>query len=219
VQTRPYDDRAGLKIWLNQTDQYDLLSATDDRDGRPRPERKLALALGLHGLRTDEIVPSSNGPGLTEGSVRQLTDNRGYVLEVAGGKTEQSIREVPLAPDVARDIFSLKRAQRSRKDDPLIEFNKRTLRNWIKDAAEVLDEPADEALSMHDLRRTWATQTFYAMATAGVPIAEQLTMSWGGWAHTSTGRQTFRESYLGPVPDRVVLQCLDEIPFETGPER
>lgn len=29
---------------------------------------------------------------------------------------------------------------------------------------------------MHDLRRTWAGDTFYSLAFAGVPIAEELTM-------------------------------------------
>lgn len=28
-------------------------------------------------------------------------------------------------------------------------------------------------------------------------------MSWGGWTQTTTGRETFREDYLGPVPDRI----------------
>jgi len=219
VQTRPYAEKDGLKLWLNQAEQYDLLAATDDLEGRPRPERKLAMALGLHGLRTDEIVPTSNGPGVTEGDVRELNGDRGYVLEIQDGKTASSVREVPLAPDVARDIFSMKRAARARQDEPIIDFGKRTLRKWIKDAAEELDEPAPRELSMHDLRRTWATQTFYALAMDGVPIAEQLVMSWGGWAQNANGRSTFREKYLGPVPDHVVADCLESIPYETGPER
>jgi integrase len=219
VQTRPHAEQQGIKLWLNQSEQYALLANTDDRDGRPRPERKLALSLGLHGLRTDEIVPSSNGPGVTEGDVRALENEQGYVLEIQDGKTTSSKREVPLAPDVARDIFSMKRAARARQDDPIIDYGKRTLRKWVKDAAEGLEPPANEELSMHDLRRTWATQTFYALAMDGVPIAEALTMSWGGWAQNQNGRSTFREAYLGPVPDHVVRQCLEAIPYETGPER
>jgi len=97
VQTRPYAEKDGLKLWLNQAEQYDLLAATDDLEGRPRPERKLAMD--------------------------------------------------------------------------------------------------------------------------GVPIAEQLVMSWGGWAQNANGRSTFREKYLGPVPDHVVADCLEAIPYETGPER
>jgi len=213
MQTRPYDSKDGLKIWLNQQEQQRLLNATDDRDGRPRPERHLALALGLHGLRTDEIVPTGNSDGVVEGAVRQLGGGDGCVIEIEDGKTATSIREVPLDPDVARDIFSLKRGASKRQDDPLIDMNKRTIRQWIYDAREVLDEPAASELGMHDLRRTWATQTYYSLAMHGVPIAEELVMSWGGWAHTSTGRETFRTNYLGPVPDRIVSQALDSLPI------
>jgi len=213
MQTRPYESKSGLKIWLNRDEQRQVLKATEDRIERPRPERHLAMSLGLHGLRTEEIVPSDNSPGVTEGDVRELAGGSGYVLEIAGGKTATSIREVPLDPDVARDIFSLKRGASKRTDDPLIEMNKRTIRQWIYDARDTLPEPAASELSMHDLRRTWATQTYYALAMQGVPIAETLTMSWGGWAHTSTGRETFRNNYLGPVPDRIVEQALKALPM------
>lgn len=218
MQTRPYDNKDGLKIWLNQHEQQHLLEATDDRDGRPRPERHLALELGLHGFRTDEIVPTDNGKGAIEAGVRQLDSGDGYVIEIQDGKTDTSVREVPLDPDVARDIFSLKRGASKHKDDPLIDVNPRTVRDWIYGAREVLDEPASEELTMHDLRRTWATQTYYSLAVQGVPIAEELTMSWGGWAHTSTGRETFRQNYLGPVPDRIVSDCLEALPMNAETE-
>jgi integrase len=213
MQTRPYQEKDGLKIWLNQEEQWRLVEATDDGDGRPRPERHLALTLGLHGLRTDEIVPTDNGPGVVEGDVRELGNNAGYVLEIQGGKTDTSVREVPLSNDTARDIFSLKRGASKRKDDPLIDVSKRTVRQWIYDAREVFDEPADSELGMHDLRRTWATQSYYDLAIRGVPIAEELVMSWGGWAHSSTGRETFRTNYLGPVPDRIVSDTVDKLPL------
>lgn len=213
MQTRPYNERDGLKIWLNQEEQRRVLQATDDRQGRPRPRRRIALALGLHGLRTDEIVPTDNGPGVIEGAVRQL-EGGGHVLEVRDGKTATSIREVPLDADLARDIVSLKRGASKRQDEPLIEVNKRTVREWIYDARGVLEPPASDELGMHDLRRTWATQTYYALAFRGVPIAEELVMSWGGWAHTSTGRETFRTNYLGPVPDRIVSEALESLPID-----
>lgn len=213
MQTRPYNEKEGLKIWLNQNEQTRVLEATDDRDGRPRPRRRIALTLGLHGLRTDEIVPTDNGPGVTEGAVRQL-DGGGYVLEVRDGKTATSIREVPLDADLARDIFSLKRGASKRQNDPLIEVNKRTVREWIYDARDALESPASDELGMHDLRRTWATQSYYSLALRGVPIAEELVMSWGGWAHTSTGRETFRTNYLGPVPDRIVSEAAQSLPID-----
>ncbi|WP_246308035.1 hypothetical protein [Halorarum salinum] len=45
------------------------------------------------------------------------------------------------------------------------------------------------------------------------PSNEQLVMSWGGWAQTSTGRETFLQNYLGPVPDHVTAQAFDELPL------
>lgn len=66
-------------------------------------------------------------------------------------------------------------------------------------------------LSMHDLRRTWATDTFYSLAFGGVPIAEDLTMSWGGWEKTSTGRETFHRDYLGPVPDHITERSVEHL--------
>lgn len=218
MQSRPYDEKDGLKIWLNRREQERLLEATDDRDSRPRPERALALNLGLHGFRTDEIVPTDNGKGIVEENVRQLGGGDGYVIEIQDGKTSTSIREVPLDPDVARDIFSLKRGASKRKDDPLIDVNPRTVRQWIYDAREILEEPAASELGMHDLRRTWATSTYYSLAIRGVPIAEELTMSWGGWAHTDTGRETFRQNYLGPVPDFIVADCFDALPMSENTE-
>jgi hypothetical protein len=59
---------------------------------------------------------------------------------------------------------------------------------------------------MHDLRRTWATDTFYELAMNDVPVARELVMSWGGWVITDTGENTFKEHYLGTIPDEVVEQ-------------
>lgn len=47
------------------------------------------------------------------------------------------------------------------------------------------------------------------LAFSGVPIAEELTMGWGGWKMTDSGRQTFRENYLGPEPDWIAGQTME----------
>ncbi|WP_246310165.1 hypothetical protein [Halorarum halophilum] len=65
---------------------------------------------------------------------------------------------------------------------------------------DTLEEDLAGALGMHDLRRTWATDSYYSLAFSGVPIAEQLVMSWGAWAQTSTGRETFRQTTSGRSP-------------------
>lgn len=63
---------------------------------------------------------------------------------------------------------------------------------------------------MHDLRRTWTPDTFYSLAFSGVSIAETLVMSWGRWEQTSTGQETFRQNYLGPVPDHITVHAVEK---------
>lgn len=51
MQTRPYPNDDGLRVWLGQADRDELLAEVDDD-----PKRELAFRLGLHGLRSDEVV-------------------------------------------------------------------------------------------------------------------------------------------------------------------
>lgn len=215
MKTRPYPNKNGKRIWLSRTEQTQLLEAVVDE-----PRRRLAVQLGLHGLRSDEIVATGDSPGVTAASFRDLANGAdGHVLVVEDGKTGK--RETPASADLVDRARMLKSAARLRQDDPLVDVSTRTLRKWMVDAREtVADGLEDDAererwddLGFHDLRRTWATDGYYSLAFAGVPIAEQLIMSWGGWAHTSTGRETFRQNYLGPVPDHVTDRALEHLPL------
>lgn len=194
MQTRPYPEQDGQRIWLNQTEQQTLLDAVEDE-----PRRRIALGLGLHGLRSDEIV------SVQPQHVRELVGGgHGHVLIIPDGKTGK--RETPLSEDLAQRISYLASAAQLRQDDSLVDVSTRSVRNWMADARQTLRETTERAddLGMHDLRRTWATNSYYTLALAGVPIAEQLVMSWGGWKQSETGRDTFRSNYLRPVPDHVV---------------
>lgn len=86
------------------------------------------------------------------------------------GRSPQEDRETgaPITSDLAERIRYLKSAYRD------LDAQARLVD---------VDETALE-LGMHDLRRTWATDAYYSLAFAGVSIAEQLTMSWGGWDQT-----------------------------------
>lgn len=199
MQTRPYPSKDGLRIWLSRREQQSLLEDIE------KPRRRIALQLGLHGLRTDEILQ------IETQHVRKLQAGDGHSLVVPDGKTGK--RETPISEDLADRINRTRHAAELRQDESLIDVSKRSVRNWISDARDVLDHDAADKLGMHDLRRSWATDSYYSLAFAGVPIAEQLVISWGGWAHTSTGRETFRENYLGPVPDHVTAEAVDELPM------
>lgn len=206
MQTRPYPGKDGSRVWLSRREATLLLQETEED-----PRRRIALQLGLHGLRTDEIleVRSEHIRALESG-----VDVSSYVLEIPRGKTGK--RETPLSGDLADRIIMLKNAAQIRKDEPVIDVSTRTVRNWIRAAREDLEdrEGSEEwsLLGMHDLRRTWATDSFYSLAFSGIPIAEQLVMSWGGWSQTESGRETWRENYLGPVPDHIALQAIEQLP-------
>lgn len=206
MQTRPYPEKDGLRIWLSRDEQRQLLEDVQDE-----PRRRIALQLALHGLRSDEIV-ATNAPGIQPRHLRELSNGaEGHVLVIPDGKTGK--REVPVSEDLVERVRYLKSAARMNRDEEIVDVSKRTLRNWIADAREALLDVDDQAsaLGMHDLRRTWATDSYYSLALEGVPIAEQLVMSWGGWKQTSTGRETFRENYLGPVPDHVTAEAIQSL--------
>lgn len=198
MQTRPYPEEDGVRIWLARKERQRLLDGVEDD-----PRHRIALQLGLHGLRSDEIVET------TPADVRALANGAdGHVLVVPDGKTGK--RELPASPDLVQRITYLHSADRDLgKHDEIIDVTTRTVRDWIADARKTLDDA--EELGMHDLRRTWATDTYYSLAFAGVPIAEQLAMSWGGWKQSEAGRSTFRENYLGPVPDHITERAVEHL--------
>jgi len=201
MKTRNYDKKDGFRVWLSHQDTDHLLSLVEDE-----PRRRLAFELGLAGLRTDEVTH------VTLADFKPLTDDTdAYLIEIHESKTEP--REVPVPPALEQRARMLKSATRQRKDDPLVDVGNRQVRNWVRDVRDPLQEATgDEAaqhLGMHDLRRTWATDTFYTLSFNGVPNAEPLTMAWGGWAMTESGRATFRQNYLGPVPNHVAAQAVD----------
>lgn len=208
MQSRPYPEKDGRRIWLSRDESQRLLESVEDQ-----PRRRIALQLGLHGLRTDEIVPA-DGFGVQPRHFRELGGG-GHILVVPDGKTGK--REVPISEDLYTRVQYLKNADSAlTQRDPVIDKSKRTIRNWIQDVREIFvdgPEHAAHSLGMHDLRRTWATDSYYSLAFAGVPIAEQLIMSWGGWKQTTTGRETFRQNYLGPVPDHVTARAMEDLPL------
>ena len=199
--TRPYPEKSGRRVWLSREESRQLLEEVEDS-----PRRRIAIQLGLSGLRTDEIVRAKTS------HIREIGGET-HLLEIPDGKT--GARETPISRDLADRMGMLKSAARIRKDEPLVDVSKRQVRNWISNATESLEERSDNGswrlVGMHDLRRTWSTDSYYSLAFRGVPIAEQLVMSWGGWAQTETGRSTWRQNYLGPIPDHISRDAIQEI--------
>lgn len=209
MQSRPHKKKDDKRIWLSRSEQGQLLDVYRDE----QPKRALAIQLGLCGLRSDEIR------NVSRQHFRELKagDGGGYKLIIPDGKTGG--RETPVPAEVRNLAMVLSNAADLRQDEPLLDYSTRTLRTWLEEARERLAESVEDEreaalwleVRMHDLRRTWATDTFYSLALEGVPIAEELTMGWGGWAMTATGRETFRENYLGAEPDHIAAQAVSRL--------
>jgi integrase len=202
-----------MRVWLSQGEQQQLVDYYSED-----PVRRIAMRLGLHGLRSAEIM------GVTRRRFRQLDGADGlYMLKIPeedAKKTKgpgSNAREAPISEDLYRDAKTYANATNRNLDETLFDVNQRQVRRWLENARDEFhaegQKDAWQYLSMHDLRRTWATDTYYSLATAGVPSAKELTMSWGGWAMTESGRAVFTNNYLGPVPDHVTVQVAKHLNY------
>jgi len=75
----------------------------------------------------------------------------------------------------------------------------RTLRRWLEARREQLAEDGDsrwQYVTMHDLRRTWATQL------KGAEVDALLVCDWGGWEDLETFLDAYRGTYAPDVQRR-----------------
>ncbi|MFD1572013.1 tyrosine-type recombinase/integrase [Halorubrum laminariae] len=88
-----------------------------------------------------------------------------------------------------RDLVTTIETVGGGRDAPADEFvlsiqSMRSLRRWIQDALNELNEKHDDDgwryLSTHDLRRTWATPL------SDVEVDPLLVLDWGGWEDLET---------------------------------
>lgn len=194
MQIRQYDnDEDGRRIWLNRDEQRRL------RDHMDEPDHELMVRLGLHGLRAEEILQVDGD------TVREVPGEDLWLAEIVESK--RGNRDVPIRP-------SLGQVLRYRRPEGISVDSTRSLDRWMSDArAELADQTGNDAwgwVTVHDLRRTWATELYYQLSASNIGIAEELVMSWGGWRQTASGRETFRQHYLGPVPEHVTAGALQQ---------
>lgn len=236
MRTRLYDDKDGLRVWLSAEEQSALTNVYERGEVSDRTKRHLAFRLGLNGLRSDEIVRTENGdgakPGVRAASVSPLEASRPvdgsrhadppvWTLTVPDGKT--GARDVPISRSLAQSMLDYADGRGLDDEEELVDVSTRTIRRWVKDARERLADRVGpessttwDAVGSHDLRRTWATDCYYALTLADVPAAETLTMAWGGWRQSSAGRETFRLNYLGTPPEDVVATTAVHLPSIDG---
>jgi len=172
-----HPERDDKKVWLNKEETDLLLDATEDR------ERELAYRIGVRcGLRSHEVVEVA--------PVHVSDTEAGPMLRVPEGKGDK-FRQTPIPKDLATTIETIDEYRDEDSETPLVNISTRTLRRWIEDTraslAESTGEPGWRELTMHDLRRTWATRLNSAEVEA------TLVMDWGGWEDI----ETFLEHYRG----------------------
>jgi len=193
MQLEPFEND-GYAVWLSEDEQDQLLEQVKEK-----PKRQLAFRALLHGLRTDELR------WVRISKLRELeTEQEAYKLTVSEGKT--GYREVPVSRKMVEQMRLVKNVTSTRKDRPLITTGNRGIRRWMERARDELAEETGESnwqyVSPHDLRRTWATHTYYSLDAAN---AREIVMRWGGWSSADT----FRSNYLGRETDEMAAEMMD----------
>jgi integrase len=188
MNVREHDDPdRGMKVWLSDDEIAQLLEAA------PGPNQRLAFALaGRCGLRSEEI---------TEVRPKDVKDSdAGPILVVRSGKGEK-YRETPIPKDLKNTIETAAQYRSEPATHPIVTTDRdaggdgvstRTLRRWIKQTRDELADEGDERwrhVSMHDLRRSWATNLKASEVDA------LLVLDWGGWEDLETFLNHYRGTY------------------------
>lgn len=174
-------DSGYYRIWLSQDEVELLLDHTDDR------MKQLAFELGARcGLRSKEILQ------VAPADLR--TTAAGKMLVVDSAKSDDK-RQTPVPGELAARIETVGEVRVDvGPEEPVIDASTRTLRRWISDTCTDIAYSEDtqyvdmwQHVSMHDLRRTWAT------ALKGEEVDAMVVCDWGGWSDLDT----FLDHYRG----------------------
>jgi len=180
VNCEPHDNSDEMKVWLSEDDVDDLLDAAKDT------ERRIAFALGCKcGLRSAEILDVTPDD-LVDSDV-------GHMLIIKDGKGGK-YRETPIPSELVTQIETIDDYRDEDSDSPILSVeNTNSLRYWIKTTREELaEETGDDRwnyVSMHDLRRTWAT------SLASKDVDPLIVCDWGGWSDLDTFLDHYRGTY------------------------
>ena len=169
-----------MMVWLSEDDADQLLDAAKDT------ERRIAFALGCKcGLRSAEILDVSPDD-LVDSDV-------GHMLIIEDGKGDK-YRETPIPNQLVTQIETIDDYRDESSESPILSVeNTNSLRYWIQTTREQLaEETGDDRwnfVSMHDLRRTWAT------SLASKDVDPLIVCDWGGWDDLDTFLQHYRGTY------------------------
>lgn len=174
-------DSGYYRVWLAQDEVELLLDHTDDR------MHQLAFELGVRcGLRSKEILQVAPA---------DLRDTKAGNMLVVDSAKSDGHRQTPVPGELAARIETVGEVRTDLgPEEPIIDASTRTLRRWISGTCEEIAYREDtqysemwQNVSMHDLRRTWAT------SLKGEDVDAMVVCDWGGWSDLDT----FLEHYRG----------------------
>lgn len=194
MQLEPYDSKAGYRCWLSSNEQEQLENYYSEDI-----EKQLVIELLLDGLRADEVVKVRK-----QDFRRMQTNEDGWMLTVRDD-SKTGHRECPVSKSTKTTAYALCSAQNLHKDAEILDYSTKSIQNWVKWAAEDLEAQNEDwqYVTAHDLRRTWATWTYYQIEG---DRAKQAVMQWGGWE----SEQVFTQHYIGKVPDEIAIGLMQE---------
>lgn len=169
------DSGAVTKCWLTQSE----LERLERVAGREGWEREVAIQLmGRCGLRASEV------PSPSDADLRYSSEGEIWLFAVRGKNTKgggKQTRDAWMPTAVADDLHKYSRERGLDPDDPWVPVSTDSVRRWVKEAAQTIateqEAPRWEAVSSHDLRRSWAT---YHLVERQVDVRTM--MSLGGWS-------------------------------------
>jgi len=206
------EERETMRTERNKDGTWNVWMTRDEYREIPRHAHsglaEVAIRLmGDCGLRVAEVLD------VRPCDISRRSDGRHFKLEVVGGKDTSGEfdggkhRETWLPLDLEAHINRLAHvdALGVNDDEPIVDRTKRTLQNWVKDAAaRSADEIGDDdyrRVSTHDLRRCWANHLLVEET-----ISPRIVMALGGWSSYDA-----IEPYLAAPTDQNITSAMTAV--------
>ncbi|MEA5388331.1 tyrosine-type recombinase/integrase [Haloarculaceae archaeon H-GB11] len=122
-----YENQDGMKVWLSEREIEQLLDQFDDT------ERRIAVSLAVRcGLRSAEVLDVA--------PEHVVDTDAGTMLRVWSSAKTNKYRETPMPPNLATTIRTVGDVREKPTEDPLVDASTRTLRRWMDNATDELQE-------------------------------------------------------------------------------
>jgi len=171
-----HKQRDDMKVWLSIDETEQLLEHCEDT------QERIVIGLAVKsGLRTHEILDVA--------PAHLYDTEKGHILRVHHGKGDK-YRETPVPRELVGWVQTAQDYRERSPEEPVINVTTtRSVQRALSRVVNYIDseDPGWDDLTMHDLRRTWATQLH------SEDVDPLIVMEWGGW----NDMEVFLEHYKG----------------------